>query len=276
MPERSRPARGESHPRPADTGPSFIATQAAFAGHIRDPQHRPAPDGIEARRMALYRELFFNNLAALLKGVFPVLQQLLPEARWRGMVRDFLIRHRCRTPLFLEISQEFLEYLANEREAAADDPPFLLELAHYEWVELALSVSDDEPDPGLSDPNGDLMAGSPVVSPLAWALSYRFPVHRIGPSFQPTEPDPGPTHLLVYRNRQDRVEFMEINAVTQRLLQLLHENPHWTGLDTATVIAGELRHPHPDQVLAAAAELLRDLRARDVITGTRREPLPER
>ncbi|RKZ79734.1 MAG: DUF2063 domain-containing protein, partial [Gammaproteobacteria bacterium] len=42
--------------------PSFIDTQYQFAGHIRDPEHNPAPADIEQRRMAIYRELFYNNI----------------------------------------------------------------------------------------------------------------------------------------------------------------------------------------------------------------------
>lgn len=220
--------------------------------------------------MAIYRDLFFNNIASLLETSFPVLRKLLTQTHWHGMIRDFLIRHRCKTPLFLELPQEFLEYLSNQREPERDDPPFLLELAHYEWVELALSVSDDDADPSLADPNGDLLTGSPVISPLARNLTYRFPVHRIGPDFQPTQPDPKPTHLLVYRDRQDQIQFMEINVVTQRLLQLLKEDPRLTGLRALQLIATELQHPEPKQVIAAGAQLLQDLRARDVILGTRR------
>ncbi|MGB5735805.1 MAG: putative DNA-binding domain-containing protein, partial [Thiohalocapsa sp.] len=180
------------------TQPDFFAVQTRFAGHIRDPKHQSPPAGIEDRRMAIYRELFFNNISTLLETSFPVLRKLLPDGHWRDMIRDFLVHHRCQTPLFLEISQEFLDYLASERQPNPADPPFLLELAHYEWVELALSVSDDEVDASLIDANGDLMAGTPVISPVAWNLSYRFPVHRIGPNFQPGETDvqgPGLPHL---------------------------------------------------------------------------------
>jgi hypothetical protein len=145
-----------------------------------------------------------------------------------------------------------------------------LELAHYEWVELALGLAEDEADPALTDPNGDLMAGLPAISPLAWNLSYRFPVHRIGPDYQPREPGEHPTHLLVYRNRQDRVEFLEINTVTQRLLQLLRERPGQTGLEIVEAIAMELKHPRPQQVIDAGRQLMDDLRARHVILGTRR------
>ena len=76
----------------------------------------------------------------------------------------------------------------------------MLELAHYEWVELALSIDEREPDPASVDPRGDLLDGRPEISPLVWSVQYRFPVHRISPENQPSEPPQSPTHLVIYRN----------------------------------------------------------------------------
>jgi len=249
--------------------PNFIARQYAFAAHIRDPEHVSTPEGVEDRRMAIYRDLFYNNVESLLSGFFPVLRRILTDDHWHAMVRDFFIRHRAQTPLFLELAQEFLDYLQNERETNHGDPAFLIELTHYEWVELALSISDDEPNPSLANPNGDLMEGCPIVSPLAWNLSYRFPVHQISPDFQPQTPGDQPTHLVVYCNRANDVEFLEINAVTQRLLQLLKENLDWTGLKTVKRIAKELQHPQPELVIQAGEQQLNELRTRNIILGTR-------
>ena len=44
----------------------FQDKQYAFAAHIRDPDNTIEPEGIEDRRMAIYRTLFFNNLYNLL------------------------------------------------------------------------------------------------------------------------------------------------------------------------------------------------------------------
>jgi hypothetical protein len=250
--------------------PAFIGHQLAFAAHIRDPANHLLPPDVEDRRMAIYRELVFNNVASLLSTNFPITREILDGQRWEGLVRAFFIQHRCTTPLFHELGQELLTYLQEARAGDLKLPPFLLELAHYEWVELALDISDEEPDPSLADPNGDLMAGVPVVSPLAWNLSYRFPVHRIGPGNQPEAPPAEPTHLVVYRTRDGRVEFLEINAVTQRLLQLLKEDPAPTGLGAVTRIAEELRHPRPEHVIEAGRGLLGDLRRRGILLGTRR------
>ena len=67
--------------------PKFQEKQYAFAAHIRDPQNVPAPEGIEDRRMAIYRELFFNNLKSLLSNMFPVLTKLHSDQHWRRLVR---------------------------------------------------------------------------------------------------------------------------------------------------------------------------------------------
>lgn len=249
--------------------PAFQRQQLAFTAHIRDPQHAALPEGIPPRRMAVYTELFFNNINEQLSTNFPVLRQITSDERWHALVRDFMIRHRSETPLFTEVGQEFIDYLQHEREAEPGDWPFMLELAHYEYVELAVSISTA--DDGLSDydPNGDLTAGTPLVCPTAWNLSYQWPVHTIGPEHLPAEAPAEPTHLVVYRDRQDAVHFLQINGVTQRLLQLLQENPQYTGLDVLKTIAGELAHPEPDTVIDAGRELLDDLRRRNVILGTR-------
>lgn len=268
-----------------ESRPRFQQLQYAFSAHLRDPEALPGPAGIEERRLRVYRELFYNNVEGFLANAFPVIRQLLADADWHRLVRDFYAGHQCRDPLFNGIAEEFVRYLQDERGAPPDDPAFLPELAHYEWVELALSIAEDAPEPALfavdasvraaeagrgqADPNGDLLAAPPYVSPLAWTLGYDYPVHRIGPQFQPTEPGAEPTWLVVYRNRQDEVRFMEINAVTARLLALAAELPQASGRELIAAIAAELGVA-AETLIAPGQAMLAGLREREVILGTRR------
>lgn len=262
---------------PTPERPAFMDQQLVFAAHIRDPEANPPPADVPERRMAIYRELFFNNLEGLLAGGFPVLRRITPDARWRNLARDFYARHRCHTPLFLEIGREFLDYLARERAPDPEDPPFLEELAHYEWVELALHVSDADPDEeALLDP-GESLTSPLRLSPLAWNLRYRFPVQRIGPDYQPREPGASPTCLLVHRDRGDQVRFLETNPVTHALLDLFGEEPGITGGQALERVAEALAHPDPEAVLRFGRDLLEDLGARGVLlrVGPRAGPRPE-
>lgn len=245
---------------------SLERVQTQFAAHLRDPETAPLA-GIEDRRLKIYRDLFYNNIENFISGGFPVLRSLINDTDWHAMVRDFMISHRCHSPYFLEISQEFLLYLQQTRQPRPGDLPFMLELAHYEWVELGLDVADIDPGAVACDSEGDLLDGLPVVSPLAWSLAYRFPVHRIGPEFQPTEPGATPTYLVVYRDGADKVGFMETNAVTARLLELLQGAQVGSGREALQRLAQEMAHPDPQQLLEFGADLLRQLRSRDILLG---------
>lgn len=250
---------------------SLEQVQTQFAAHLRDPDGVDGPAHIEDRRLQIYRDLFYNNIENFISNSFPVLRSLLDDDRWHGMVRDFMIRHRCHSPYFLEISQEFLLYLQQVRDPQPEDPPFMLELAHYEWVELGLDVADEELGALDCDRDGDMLSGLPVVSPLAWSLAYQFPVHRIGPGFQPTEPGTEPTYLVVYRNPADEVGFMETNAVTARLLELLQGASISSGRQALEQLAQEIGHSNPDQIIAFGADLMRQLRDQQIILGTARQ-----
>lgn len=249
--------------------PGFQRIQSKFTAHLRDPEHAPAPADVEDRRMKIYRELFYNNVESFIASGFPVLRRIYSDAAWHALVRDFFARHRCHTPFFHRIAAEFLDYLQNERGSRPEDPPFLFELAHYEWAELALGISDAEVEPSTLDGSGDLLISVPVVSPNAWNLAYRFPVHRISAESQPREAPPQPTHIVVYRDAQDHVGFLEINALTARLLQKIEEQPKLTGRALLEDMARELKHPDTDAVIESGREMLGFLRERNIILGTR-------
>lgn len=251
---------------PADT-PSFLERQFAFAAHIRNPARNPRPEDVEERRMAIYRDLFFNNVEGFLSSTFPVLRELMPDDHWIAMARDFYDRHRCHTPLFLEIPREFLQYLEQEREPAPGDPPFLRELAHYEWVELALSVAEDPEPADNAGAAPDLLEDPLAVSPLAWAFRYHFPVHRIGPDFVPSEADGQPVFLLIHRDPDDEVHFLELNTVSARLFDLLRDEQATTGRSALERIAEELGHPQPAVVIDGGLRILEQWRDKGIITG---------
>lgn len=243
--------------------PEFQRYQLAFAAHIRDPKAHPRPAGVEARRMNIYTELLYNNVEGFLLACFPVLRQVLGTRRWAKLVRAFFAAHRCRTPYFRQIPDEFVHFLQDAWTPPDGYPPYTLALAHYEWIELVLAVSTRSADRGF-DTAGDLLEGMPLLNPVLANLRYDWPVQRIAPR---RKVRPAETHLLVFRDAEDAVRFSEINAFTARLLALL-EPGTLTGRAALEQLAAESRHPDPTLVLQAGATLLADLRARGAILGT--------
>lgn len=252
-------------PRPGSNLPGFRAVQLGFADHIRNSQTSPTPDGVDPRRMQIYVELFYNNIERFLASGFPVLKQILGDAHWHRLTREFVHTHPSESPYFLEISQEFLTFL--DRRELDDLPPFVLELAHYEWVELALGVSELElPGDGF-DAGADLLDAPALVSPLVWLLAYRWPVHEIGPGNVPTVLPESGTELIVHRRADDRVHFMVVNPVTHRLVGLLQSGA--TGRQALDTIAGELPQVAPGIVYEQGIATLAQLREAQIILGAR-------
>lgn len=244
---------------------SLREQQFALAGHVRNPDAHAPPPGIEDRRLAVYRELFYNSIEALLAGNFPVIRQSLGDHAWHALVRRFYAEFRCITPLFTEIGREFVCFL----EECQDDsvsPPWLWELAHYEWVELALQIADD-PIPA-HDPDGHLITGMPVLSPFAWALAYRWPVHRIGPLHRPEIASELPTLLLVRRDDAGDVHFSEISPLVYRLLELLGDDLTASGDAALRVLAAEAGAADVAAFVRDGASMLERLRAEGSILGT--------
>jgi len=223
--------------------------QYALARYLRDPQHNAPPPGVEARRLKVYRELFYGAIEGLLAGSFPVMRQALGEQRWHARVRDFYASYRSQTPLFTEIAEAFVDYL----QSVELDAPWQLELAHYEWIDSQLYLSDAE-DP-LHDPAGDLLNGEPLLSCVARVLAYRWPVERIGANYQPTIAPETPTLLLVYRDAGLQVRFARVAPLVYQLLAL----EQGTGRARLEALGGDLQQ---------GRILLEGLREQGVIVGT--------
>ncbi len=241
-----------------------------FAAHIRDPDNSPPPENIEDRRMGIYRNLFFSNVTGFLSSTFPVLMSLYEEDDWLELARSFYALHRCQSPYFLEISREFIDYLQTEHTMRDIDPPFMFELAHYEWIELALSISQETPDLQQIDTESSLLDGHPVMSPLAWLMTYSWPVHQIGPDFQPEQPAEQAVCIIVYRDNDDDVQFTKINPVTAKLLQQLEKDEKATGVDVLKEIAKELGVTDAGPILQSGLEILEGLKQKGIILGTTR------
>ena len=255
--------------RHAEAMEDFRRQQYEFAAHLRNPDVNPAPEGIEERRLKVYRELFFNNVKNLLASTFPVLSGILDDERWSRLAREFFQHHVSHTPIFMEIPQEFLHWMREEMRDPERWPAFMAELAHYEWVELALMTDTSDINAVDVDPDGNLLEGVPVVSPLAWPLAYGFPVHRISRDFQPEEPGEQPTFIVVYRKRNDEVGFTEINAVTARLLELMQENESKSTRELLEQVAGEMGHENPEAVIRGGMDIIAGLQQQDIVLGVK-------
>ncbi len=205
--------------------PTFQALQHAFTAHIRNPKAAPKPSQLEDRRMAIYRELFFNNILGFVSSAFPVLASLYSEKQWQARVRQFFSQSSLDSPYFVNIAEGFLNFLVNDYETDKNDPPFIHELAHYEWLELALSLT--EPDHTLTSIK-ELEHDALFVSPLVKVVSYQYPVCEISSTYQPQAPLESPLFLILYADDDADVTFISTTQLMAVLLNQMIASPGLT------------------------------------------------
>lgn len=242
--------------------------QRAFTSYVRDPQQAPPPPEISLERMQLYAQLVFGNVERVMSNMFPVLKSLLSAARWNELARGFFRDHDMHDPLFQSMPREFVSYVEGLT-PVADDPPFLLELAHYEWVDYALSIDTTEVDLTNVDRAGCLLAGTPLLNPLVWMLSYQFPVHRFRDEAPLADAPAAPTYLVAYRDLEDCSGYFELNTVSARLLELLDESDGQCGAELLRRVATEIGADYNEAFIAAGRDMLEGLRARDIVLGVK-------
>lgn len=252
---------------PAESLPRFQQLQRQMTDWLRTPDRSPAPD-VEPRRLAIYRELFFNNVRDFVENAYPLLKSLLPASEWSALVNGFFAEHRCQSPYFRDIALEFRNWMDASRPALLQAHPWIQEVLHFEWVELAIECADvDEPEDPVT-PDGNLLDGIPVVAACVWPLVYRWPVHRLA-DVPPDEPPALPTCLIAFRDDEGSAHFVEVSAVTARLIELLQAGKHPTGRAALEQLAGEARHADVAGFVAAGQGTLADLQARGILRGTR-------
>lgn len=248
----------------------FRTVQRAFTAHLRDRRANPRPADVPAARMQVYRELLLANFETALGNCYPVLRSLIDERDWRALVQAFFAGHRCQSPLYRELAGEFREWLQGpQHDGLRTRLPFLDELAHYEWIEMALDTDPRTiPTEGI-DRTGDLLAGVPVLNPLAWLLRYRYPVPRIGPAFRPVAPQAEPVQLVIHRRRDHSIGFLEVNPLVAALVGRLETHTDRSGRELLIELAGDYPQLGLDAFLAAGAAALTELAGRDIVLGTR-------
>lgn len=241
--------------------------QRAFLNYLRNPSDARSPQGFDTERLNVYADLLYNKFDESLSACFPVINRILTPRAWRALLLEFIARHRCRTPYYRRIPDEFVQYL---RQTRPEDPklPFLADLAHFEWVELQLSIAEAISRPHRILTAGQLLRAVPVFAPVTQLLTYQWPVEDIGPDYLPTEIPEDITYILGFRDHNDQVQFVALSTATAHLVQRLH-NSELSGEQVLTEMGGKLPQSAFSQFMRFGLQTLAELNQRGVIVDSR-------
>lgn len=257
-------------PVPTDT--SFLKTQLAFAQHIRNPDAEidTLINNIEPRRLKVYSELFYNNINNFVSSNFPVLNSIINTDIWDKLIRLFMIEHRCKSPIFAEIGEEFIQFLESEalENSELQDllPEFTLELAYYEWMELQVSIDQKTINwlPVLNNIEQNLSKQF-YVSQLSSLGSFSYPVQNICEEFIPGEAEKQDSYILVYRNREQEINFISLAPVAAMLYQNLSQQVNKSAQETIENLHEQLNFNNLDEFVNAAHQIVNDWCHKDIL-----------
>ncbi|MEC7547891.1 MAG: putative DNA-binding domain-containing protein [Pseudomonadota bacterium] len=207
----------------------LASMQRAFARDIRTDG---ADEFGDQPGLKIYRELFFNNVCGFLDSTFPVCREAVGDVTWSDYSRRFFSDHKCSSPLFLEISEEFLGWLAAQSDILRAYP-YLAELAHYEWLELAVDVMDV--DGWQPSTEVEFSSVAPVeINPASVAACYHHAVHQVSG----TNPEVAATlsAFIVYRDSMDKVRFLNCTPLSLMILENLRETPSQTPVEAVKAV----------------------------------------
>lgn len=237
----------------------FQLYQAQFSAHIRNPTHNKKPPNVNSNRMAVYKKAVFNNIVESVSVCFPVCQAVIGKRAWQQLMREFVATYASSSPIFREIPQQFLLFL----QPVARVPTYFKQLAHYEWVELAITLQQTE-QVQLSE-EMDLLNEKPTFAAAHMLLEYDYPVQQISAKFKPTQTQE--TNLLVFRDAEFQVKFIELNPITYRLLQIIKAQD-LTGEQALMQIALEIQQPDTAAIVEFGLSILTDLADKQAIIGS--------
>ncbi len=231
--------------------------QRAFAKDIRTDGGQCFGD---QPGLKIYRELFFNSVCGFLDGTFPVCREAVGDERWKEYSRAFFRDHQSNSPLFLEISEEFLAWLVTQQSILGEFP-YLAELAHYEWLELAVDVMDVDGFTEVSheefDPDSELM-----INPASIVACYQYPVHQIS-GFEP-EVAEQLSGFVVYRDPSDKVRFISCTPLSLMILEAARSTAGLTARQAVETVMSQAGL-EGDAALQGALQVLSDWHRQGVI-----------
>jgi hypothetical protein len=218
-------------------------------------------------RFSTYRMLVRNNLEG-------VCFRMLPRTRARmgplfdATFADFLAEAAPRTHYLRDVPSEFLDWaLPTWRSRASNEVPrYLLDLARHELVDFAVAAV-----PGRTCPivPGELALDRPVAfAETVRLVRYAFAVHELPAAAddrtQPTERD---VHLLVYRDVEHTVRYLELTPLAALMLDHMVRAGEPLGA-ALTATCAEMGIALNDEVLASTARLLADFANRCILLGS--------
>lgn len=241
------------------------------SGNLAELQHYLAraalgpqlPTELKEARLAIYRRLVHGALDECMHSILPRTAARLGDRFWEE-VHLFYSECGPHTHYLRDVPSEFLAWCKDRWSTLEDLPAYAFDLACHEVTAIEVGAASDgsarSEEPSLS-------LDRPVIFQGAIALRhYQYAVHRLSEDLENLSiPEASPVFLLVYRDRNHDLRYLELSTIAFAILQRLLTG----GTLQQAIVEGAASGgvPVDDTLLHGIAVLLGDLAERGVLWG---------
>ncbi len=252
----------------AKTEYSVAEIQRQFTRYLRDPENSPLPPGTDAVYMEMYARHYRDKLYRVLENWMSGLVDSLGKKRVIALLNEYVRLPRESLYGVSSFEDAFCRWLKSESQAL-ELPRWIPDLADYSLAIKEVNALEEISEDGI-DSEEDLLAGIPVFSELAKLLCFEWPVHRIGEDFIPETKPLEPVWLIVYRNRQGRCSYLELNRLAADIAARVRDNVDGcSGEEILIESESGFSLAEPAARVQEGIGILEALRKRDIILGVR-------
>ncbi len=234
--------------------------------------HRAATDAPEAaarlaavppERLLVYRHLIRRTLHDVLADFLPRVRSRRGEELFAADADAWIAEHGPRSRLLRDLPGEFVAWIAPRWAVAPTIPPWLADLARHELLELEIAAA---PASSAVPPRPFTLDARLAFDASARLVRHAFAVHELPDALGPDDvPRPGHTALLVYRDREHTVRFLQLSPLAEALVDaLLQAATVEDAIRCAVATTGESLS---DDTLARVSALLAELADRGALLG---------
>jgi uncharacterized protein len=198
----------------------------------------PVIKGASPDRLEIYRTHVYKGIKAFLRRAYPITEDALGDLLFDQLVRDFMREHKAQSPQVTRMMGELYTYAKRVDYATRMHRPWLLDLLHFEWIEIEVHRMEDRPAPHWKE-EGDLWTDPLILNPHHRLDRYSYPVFRVHPSeFDGRQ---GTYFLFTYRHPEVlNVRFLEVTPLQAVALLAMANEP--MPLPEALSLAAEQLH----------------------------------
>ncbi len=175
----------------------------------------------------VYREQFWLRHVASLEEDFPTLVHLLGRDGFADLARRYLAAHPPTAFSLRDLPDRLPELVAREAPWAEDR--LLADCARTEWAFIEAFDAADAPPLDLEKvaalPEEAWASVELVFHPSLRRLALAYPAHdyrvEVREGKAPPRPSPREVHVVVFRAKDDRVRYLEVDPLPFALLELL-------------------------------------------------------